>query len=55
MEQHPHWYEYGKETTAPTKVSVGPGCESAPTKICIGPNEPMLTGPLNSIRFNYRK
>ena len=41
MEQHPHGYEYGKETRAPTKVSVGPDYESAPTKISIGPNEPM--------------
>ena len=40
MEQHPHGYEYGKETRAPTKVSVGPDYESAPTKISIGPNEP---------------
>ena len=41
MEQHLHGYEYGKETRAPTKVSVGPDYESAPTKISIGPNEPM--------------
>ena len=40
MEQHPHGYEYGKETRAPTKVRVGPDYESAPTKISIGPNEP---------------
>ena len=41
MEQHPYGYEYGKETRAPTKVSVGPNVQKAPTKISIGPNEPM--------------
>ena len=30
--QHPHGYEYAKETRAPTKVSVGPDCQPAPTK-----------------------
>ena len=39
--QHPHEYEYAKETSAPTKVSVGPDCQPAPTKIRVGPNEPM--------------
>jgi len=39
--QHPHEYEYATETSAPTKVSVGPDCQPAPTKIRVGPNEPM--------------
>ena len=42
MEQHPHGYEYGKETRAPTKVSVGPDYESAPTKIVLVLIDPCL-------------
>ena len=41
MAQHPHGYEYAKESRAPTKKSYGPDYQSAPTKISVGPNEPM--------------